>query len=189
MKLAFAAILLSLSLSVVAQTSAPETKTPSPGAPAPNMHQQHMQEMKDHIAKMRDNVTQMRANAAKIKDPATRQQAQLNADMWDGMVTHMEAMQTMMDGGPGGMGMMHGGPGGMGMMHEGMAMGGPGHEMGCCAAMMGSHSDHEMAMKDGPGGSCGKMQGGSGCCAGMQHGDMQAPPPATEQPKPDSQPK
>src|SRR5690242_11223500 len=126
MKLAIAAVVLCCSMSIMAQNTQPVAVPPTP--PQTNMHQQHMQDMKAHIAKMRENVTQMRTNAAKIKDPALRQQAQLDADMWDGMIAHMESMQGMM-GGPGGMGMMaggpgmtHGGPGGMGMMHDGMGM-------------------------------------------------------------------
>jgi hypothetical protein len=185
MKLAIAAAVLSCSISMAGQTAqtvqipVQDSKVQSTIPPAPNMHQQHMQDMKDHIGKMRANVAEMRANAAKIKDPALRHQAQLDADMWEGMVAHMESMQGMM-----------GGPGGMGMMHDGMGMmgGGAGHEMGCCAAMMG-HSDHDMAgMKEGSGGACGKMQGG-GCCAGMHDGHDMHTPPASEAPKSEEQPK
>ena len=73
--------------------------------------QQHMQEMKAQVAKMQANVDQMKANAAKITDPAARQQADLDAQMWQMMVDHMQGMQKMM-----GEHMMHGG---MGMRHHG----------------------------------------------------------------------
>jgi hypothetical protein len=70
------------------------------------MHQQHMQEMKDQAAKMRATVEQMKANLAKVKDPAVKQQSQLDIDLWEGMVSHMEGMANMMSDHRG-MGMHH----------------------------------------------------------------------------------
>ncbi len=102
------------------------------------MHQAHIQEMKDQVAKMRATLEQMKTNLAKVKDPALKQQSQLDADLWEGMVKHMEGMAEMMS---------HGGMGpGMG---AGM-MGGGTHEMGCCAGMK-------------EGGCC----GGNKCMQGM----------------------
>jgi hypothetical protein len=121
MKLAsyFLAVLF-FSAGLAAQTSAQGT---TQGTPPPPHHehmmamQQHMQEMKAQIAKMQANVDQMKANAAKIKDPAVRQQADLDAQMWQMMVDHMQGMQQMMAEhggmmGPGMHHMHHPGPGG-----------------------------------------------------------------------------
>ena len=111
---------------------------------------EHMQMAKDHLAKMRSTVEQMKANQAALKDPAAKKQAQMNIELWDGMVQHMEAMVNMMSEhhGQGMMGMHHGEM--AEMHHEGMGGG-----MSCCAGM-----------KDG-GGCCGGMKdGGGGCCGG-----------------------
>ena len=104
---------LFLSAGLAAQTSAQGT---TQGTPPPPRHQhmmamqQHMQEMKAQIAKMQANVDQMKANAGKIKDPAVRQQADLDAQMWQMMVDHMQGMQQMMS--------EHGGMMGPGMHHQ-----------------------------------------------------------------------
>ena len=108
----FLAVLL-LSAGLAAQTFAQST---SQGTATPPRHehmmamQQHMQEMKAQLAKMQANVEQMKANAAKIKDPAVRQQADLDAQMWQMMVDHMQGMQQMMA--------EHGGMMGSGMHHH-----------------------------------------------------------------------
>jgi len=78
------------------------------------IHQQHMQEMKAQLDKMQAKLDEMKANLAKVKDPAARQQIQLDTDLWAMMVGHMEGMQKMMAGG-------------MGMHHDEMA--------GCCEGM------------------------------------------------------
>lgn len=114
----FLAVLF-LSAGLASQTS---PQRASQGTPAPHHQhmmamQQHMQEMKAQIAKMQANVDQMKANAAKIKDPAVRQQAELDAQMWQMMVDHMQGMQQMMS--------EHGGMGGPGMPHP-MRHPGPG---------------------------------------------------------------
>jgi uncharacterized protein (DUF885 family) len=83
------------------------------------MHQQHMQEMKAQVEKMRATLEAMKTNLSKIKDPALKQQNQLNVDLWEAMVKHLEGMVSMMSGHDD-MGMMQGG------MHSGM---------GCCAKM------------------------------------------------------
>jgi hypothetical protein len=59
------------------------------------MHQ-HMQSMQDQTAQMRATLEKMKANLAKISDPALKQQAQLNVDLWEAMVQHMEGMSKMM---------------------------------------------------------------------------------------------
>ncbi len=91
-------------LAVWAQdTGAQGTQPPPQGQPGPMHHQmhppgmqEHMQEMKAQVASMRTKVDQMKANLGKIKDPATKQQMQLDTDLWDAMVTHLENMQKMM---------------------------------------------------------------------------------------------
>ena len=102
-----------LGVGMAAQTSssaqAAGTQTQTMRQQHMQMMQQHMQEMKEQIAKMQANVDQMKANAAKITDPAVRQQADLDAQMWQMMVDHMTGMQKMMA--------EHGGMMGRGMHH------------------------------------------------------------------------
>lgn len=104
---------LFLSLGLAAQTASQSTGqgTPPPRQQRMAAMQKHMQEMKAQISKMQANVEEMKANAAKIKDPAARRQADLDAQMWQGMIDHMRGMQKMMSEH-----MMHGG---MGMHHHG----------------------------------------------------------------------
>ena len=64
--------------------------------------------MSAQAAKMRATLDKMKANLSKITDPALKQQAQYDVDLWEEMVQHMESMARMMSG-HGGMGM------GMGM--------------------------------------------------------------------------
>lgn len=120
------------------------------------MHQKHMEAMKADLAKMRAKLDEMKTNLAKVKDPAAKQQIQLDADLWEMVVGHMEQMQKMMSDHPGmGMGMMEGGM--AEMHHEGMA--------GCCACCAG--------MKDG-------MAGGMKCMQGPKPDMTEKPTPPTE---------
>jgi hypothetical protein len=103
---------LILSGALAAQTSAPAQGSTEGTAPPPRQQQtmamqQHMQEMQAQMTKMKTKVDQMKANTANIKDPAARQQAELDAEMWQMMVDHMQSMQKMMSEHQGGM--MHGG--------------------------------------------------------------------------------
>jgi hypothetical protein len=107
-------ICLGLTLAVWAQAGS-DQGTPPPQPPSGGMHhdmgpmmQQHMQEMKAQVESMRAKVDQMKANLPKIKDAATKQQMQLDTELWDAMVSHLEGMQKMMSGQ--GMGGMHHGP-------------------------------------------------------------------------------
>ena len=79
-------------------------------------HQEHMQEMKTQLEKMHATLDQMKTNLAKLKDPAAKQQAQLDVDLWEGMVHHLDGMVKMMSD--------------QGMPHEGAGM-----QMGCCVGM------------------------------------------------------
>jgi hypothetical protein len=90
----------------------------------------------------------MKSNLAKVKDPAAKQQIQLDADLWEMVVSHMEGMQKMMSDHPpmGMMGMHHG------EMEEsccaGMKEGGM---QGCCKGgkcMQNSSSDKSMPSGD-----------------------------------------
>jgi hypothetical protein len=95
-----------------------------------------MPDMKAQVEKMRATLDQMRANLAKVKDPALKQQAQFDVDLWEAMVEHMENMVQMMSDSPNRpMGHMHHGMGCCGGMHKGE---------GCCCG----------GMKPGEGGKC-----------------------------------
>lgn len=95
-------------------------ETPKPQAPpTPPSHvhagaagPHHMMNMEDQAAKMRTTLDKMKANLSKISDPALKQQAQYDVDLWEDMVQHMESMARMMKA------------------HEGMGMGGMGMGMG-----------------------------------------------------------
>lgn len=124
MKLSFA-VIAALLVSAISWAQQPVAHpSDHPGMMA--MHQQHVQEMRAQLDKMQAKLDEMKANLAKLKDPAVRQQIQLDTDLWAMMVGHMEDMQKMMVGS-----MEHGDP--AGMHHDEMA--------GCCAGM-----------KDQPGG-------------------------------------
>lgn len=97
------------------------------------MHQEHMQEMKDQLDKMHAKLEEMKANLAKVKDPAARQQVQLDVDLWTMLASHMEGMQKMMADG-----MEHGG---MGMHHDEMAMHHDGEMGGGCCTAMKEHAE------------------------------------------------
>lgn len=123
------------------------------------MRQHPIEEMKAQVQKMRSTLDQMKVNLAKVKDPALKQQSQLDVDLWEAMVKHMEGMVSTMSEADGmGTGMMQGGP------HSGM---------GCCAGMKDS-------------GCCGEMKSGAGCCGGNKcmHGSSKNTQPAPDQPAP-----
>jgi hypothetical protein len=161
--LAIASILFAGSLG--AQTTA------APAPPVQHEHsmngmpEQHMQQMKAQVEQMRATLTDMKSNAAQIKDSAGKRQAQLDAQMWEKMVTHMEGMVNMMS-----------------------SRGPAGHSMSCCSGMKaeGKEAGHDCcsAMKDGKGamsccgeggGSCGKPQKAGG--DSLPDHDMPQSPP------------
>ena len=97
----------------------PKTETAPPATPPAHAHggtmgMHHMMNMEDQVVKMRATLEKMKANLSKISDPALKQQAQYDVDLWEDMVQHMESMSKMMKA-HGGMGM-----GGMGMGHPSM---------------------------------------------------------------------
>ena len=76
-----------------------------PASPPPPMHHagmmgmhQHMMQTQDQVTKMRASLEKMKANLSKITDPALKAHAQLDADLWEQMVQHMEGMSKMMSG-------------------------------------------------------------------------------------------
>lgn len=97
---------------------AQETRKPqTPPAPPAHVHgsamgMHHMMNMEDQTAKMRATLEKMKANLGKISDPALKQQAQYDVDLWEEMIQHMESMSRMMKA--------HEGMGGMGMDHPPM---------------------------------------------------------------------
>jgi hypothetical protein len=99
MKAYFLGIILALAAAPL-WAQAPATP---PTPPPPSTHQmhhdmmtRHMEQMQAQVDKMRATLEQMKANLSKITDPAARQQAQLNVDLWEAMVHHMEVMTHMM---------------------------------------------------------------------------------------------
>jgi hypothetical protein len=116
------------------------------------MHQQHMRAMKAQLDQMRAKLDALKASLGNVKDPAVKQQLQLDADLWDMMVNHVESMQRMMEQQRVPMGMMPG-PG-MGMHHGEMS--------GCCPCCAG--------MKGG-------MGGGMKCTQGEKHDMSDNPAP------------
>lgn len=158
MKVAFICLALVLvSACAWAQAPAPAT-APPPAHGMAAMHEQHLQEMKDQVAKMRATLDQMRANLSKVKDPADRKQEEMNVELWDSMIKHMEGMVEMMSSHHPPMGDMGGG-----MHHGEMACGKEhhgDHDAGCCAMMKagGSCCADMAGMKDG------------GCCGGNKCG-------------------
>ena len=87
-----------------------EPPTPPPPPPPPHHMDDHMMgmhhDMQNQAAKMRATLEKMKANLPDITDSALRRQAELNVDLWEQMVQHMEGMAKMMSGHPG-MGMKH----------------------------------------------------------------------------------
>ncbi len=110
--LALFAILAFAAVGIAAQDAPQKPATPPP--PGHAMHHgqmgdmhSHMMSMQDQATKMRDTLEKMKANVAKISDPAAKQHAQYDVDLWEQMVQHMEGMAKMHSGMMG-MGMHHG---------------------------------------------------------------------------------
>lgn len=66
----------------------------------PKMHEQMMKDMQGDLDSMRSNLQKMKDQIGKVSDRGTREQLQLNIDMWqsfvDHMDKHMDAMKKMM---------------------------------------------------------------------------------------------
>ena len=64
------------------------------------MHEQMMKDMQGDLDNMRSNLQKMKDQVGKVSDRETRNQLQLNIDMWQSFVDHMEkhmdAMKQMM---------------------------------------------------------------------------------------------
>jgi predicted nucleic acid-binding Zn-ribbon protein len=63
------------------------------------MHEQMMKDMQGDLDSMRSNLQKMKDQVGKVSDRETRNQLQLNIDMWqsfvDHMDKHMDAMKQM----------------------------------------------------------------------------------------------
>jgi len=71
------------------------------GDHATAMH--HHMQMQEQVTKMRSTLDKMKANVGTISDPASREHAQLDLELWESMVQHMEDMVKMMSMGGTGM--------------------------------------------------------------------------------------
>ena len=64
------------------------------------MHEQMMNDMQSDLDNMHSNLRKMKDQIGKVPDPGTRAQLQLNIDMWQSLVDHMDrhmaAMKSMM---------------------------------------------------------------------------------------------
>lgn len=78
--------------------------TPVPPAALPNRQapmdmntwqMQRMLRLTAELKAMRAKLDEMKANTAKVKDPAVKQQLQLDNDMWAMMLAHVEVMIAM----------------------------------------------------------------------------------------------
>jgi hypothetical protein len=113
------AVLLAVTVAAVVLWGQNAPQNP-PSPPMPHAHggmmdmHQHMVKTQDQAAAMRATLEKMKANVSKISDPALKQQAQYDVDLWEQMVQHMESMSAMMNA-HAGMGMGSGM--GMGMNH------------------------------------------------------------------------
>jgi hypothetical protein len=104
----FTAVLLVLFLSVVMwaqavpQEPAPPPEHPMKHEPAQDhmmaMPQNQMVEAKAELEKMKATLEKMKANLAQVKRPGLlRTQEELNIEMWEIMIGHMDEMLKMMD--------------------------------------------------------------------------------------------
>ncbi len=60
------------------------------------MHEKMMKDMQGDVDSMRSNLQKMKDQIGKVSDRGTRDQLQLNIDMWQSLVDHMEKhMDTM----------------------------------------------------------------------------------------------
>jgi len=152
--LAFASILLAGALS--AQTAAAPPAMQHDHAMA-GMPDQHMQEMKAQVEQMRATLSDMKANYAGIKDSTAKRQAQLDTQLWEKMVAHLEGMVNMMSSHAAG-----------------------DHSMACCGGMMSAKAAGGAGMNAAGHDCCSDMKDGKAgmsCCGegGMSCGKPQKP--------------
>ena len=105
MKLFALFLALSLNAARLLAQAAPQNSPPPPhhqmGDHATAMH--HHMQMQEQVTKMRSTLDKMKANVGTISDPASREHAQLDLELWESMVQHMEDMVKMMSMGGTGM--------------------------------------------------------------------------------------
>jgi TolA-binding protein len=79
-----------------------------------NMHEQMMKDMQANLDSMRSNLQEMKDQIGKVSDRSTKDQLQLNIDMWQSLIAHMDkhmaAMKKMVSA--------HSGPPTDGTKHE-----------------------------------------------------------------------
>lgn len=82
------------------QTGAGTASSSKPGAQGDMgaMHQQHMQDMQAQVEHFRTLLDKMKADAANIQDPAGKQLAQDNIDLWQAFFDHLQGMSQRMSG-------------------------------------------------------------------------------------------
>jgi hypothetical protein len=97
-----------------------------PDLVAARAQQAHIQQMQAEVEKMRAKLEQMKATLVTMNAGPNQDQARLDVEMWESLVSHLEGMVKMMSD------PNHGGMGHMGMMHDDVH-----HEggMDCCAGM------------------------------------------------------
>ena len=60
------------------------------------MHQQMMQSLQADLDAMRANLQKMKDQLGKVSDPSTKEQMQLNIDMWQTVLDNIDKHMTMM---------------------------------------------------------------------------------------------
>lgn len=59
------------------------------------MHMGQLMRLSDELKAMRTKLDEMKANAAKVKDPALKQQIQLDTELWAMMLSHIQEMNAV----------------------------------------------------------------------------------------------
>ena len=57
---------------------------------ASKMHEQMMEDMQTDLESMRSNLQKMKDQIGKVSDRGTKDQLQLNIDMWQSLIDHMD---------------------------------------------------------------------------------------------------
>lgn len=60
------------------------------------MHEQMMTDMQGDLDNLRSNLQKMKDQVGKVSDRGTRDQLQLNIDMWQSLIDHMNKHMTEM---------------------------------------------------------------------------------------------
>lgn len=82
--------------SSVGQTSEPSAMGMHPMHDMSKMHDQMMKDMQADSDNMRANLQKLKDQIGKVSDRATRDQLQLNIEMWQSLIDHMDKHMTEM---------------------------------------------------------------------------------------------